>query len=74
MIIDLILDRKDGGKYTAKTFYNDVVQYGEIGYSITSAMDYGTDKDVKIALCNYVVENEYNTEICNWINSVHWIA
>ena len=79
MIIDRILDRKDNAKdygfdeYSPHDFYFDVLVYGRIGDNITIAMDYGTEEDVKKALCDYVIDNEYNPDICNYINSVNWL-
>ena len=77
MIIDLILDRKDGEafgeRYNASQFYRDCVCYGSIGWDITRAMDYGTEKDVRRELCNYVTDNEYNPDICKYINSRNWL-
>jgi len=32
MIIDLILDRKDNKEYNPRKFYNDIMNYGEIGF------------------------------------------
>lgn len=73
MIIDLILDRKDGENYTPKQFYNDVMNYGKIGFDIAEALDSGEEKDVKEKLCQYVIDNDYNEEICKYINSVNWL-
>lgn len=77
MIIDLILDRKDGCEYNAKEFYNDIMEYSTIfdgiGDKITFAMDYGTEKDVKKALCDYIIDNEYNPKICDFINNEKWL-
>lgn len=78
MIIDLILDRKgfeeDGySVYNPHDFYMDVMRYGEIGEDITRAMDYGEESDVRRELCNYVIRNEYNPAICNYINSTNWL-
>lgn len=73
MIIDLILDRKEDKAYNVKTFYNDVVAYGEIGHGITYAMDYGAEKDVKNALKQYLIDNDYNLEIGLYIDSVEWL-
>ena len=73
MIIDLILDRKDGYPYKAKEFYNDVFNYGEIGFDITRAMDSGPEEDVKRELCDYIIRNDYNPKICNYINRVTWL-
>lgn len=77
MIIDLILDRKDGEPYNASNFYREVVEWGEFvpEYSdpITRAMDEGTEDDVKEALCEYVIKADYNPTICDYINSVQWL-
>lgn len=81
MIIDLILDRKDGETfgdvYDARQFYFDVLQYiyltKDASSEITSAMDYGTDADVRASLCRYIDQNGYNPEIKNYINSRRWI-
>lgn len=83
MIIDLILDRKDEltstGKdtYSAHRFYFDCLSYNRcfegIADKITKAMDYGTEQDVKKALCEYVVENGYNNSVCEFVDSVCWI-
>lgn len=81
MIIDLILDRKDGepfgDAYDARQFYFDVMQYKyltpEASEEITTAMDYGTDADVRASLCRYIDKNGYNPEIKNYINNRLWI-
>lgn len=77
MIIDLILDRKDGEAYNPKEFYMEVMDYGEtwpdIAFPIASAMDSGTEQDVKNELCRYVLECGYNPQICEYINSVEWL-
>ena len=73
MIIDLILNRKDGQGYNAGKFYRDVRNYGGIGNRIIDAMDSGEEKDVKIALCEYVVKNGYNKNINYFIINNDWI-
>lgn len=76
MIIDLILDRKDGIEYNAKQFYLDVREYEdifELGYAISKAMDYGTNLDIRKALCDYIEDNGYNHEIKDYVNSQKWI-
>ena len=73
MIIDLILDRKDGVHYEPARFYYGVMNYGEVGFGITAAMDGGTEEDVKRELCKYIKDNEYNMELCEYINSVNWL-
>jgi len=59
MIIDLILDRKDGVPYDAEKFYSDIMSYESRDMSpdrsISAALDSGTNEDVQKALCNYVL-------------------
>ena len=74
MIIDKILDRKDGELYKASDFYLDCLNYGRTGDKITRALDGGTENDVKKALCDYIIENDYNPKICDYINSVEWLC
>lgn len=78
MIIDLILDRRDGESYgvpySPHDFYYDVFRYGEIGHGITAAMDYGEEEDVRRELCKYIIANEYNPEICAYVNARNWLA
>lgn len=77
MIIDLILDRRDGCEYSPREFYNEIMEYGrffgEMAFKIARAMDMGEEDDVKRELCNYVIEQNYNPEICDYINSVNWL-
>ena len=74
MIVDLILDRKDGHPYRAKEFYDNVMAYEEgTDYERSRALDGGTEKDVKKALCDYIINNDYNPKICNYINKVTWL-
>ena len=44
-----------------------------IGDNITRAMDFGTEEDVKKALCDYVISNGYNIALCDYINNVNWL-
>lgn len=77
MIIDLILDRKDGRTYDPVQFYSEVLEYRgicpELSDPITRALDAGTEDDVKKALCEYVTGEGYAPEICDYINSVSWL-
>ena len=73
MIVDLILNRKDGVNYRVENFYRQVANYGEIGFDITEALDNGEEFDVKRELCNYIKENGYNSNINNYINNVEWL-
>ena len=74
MIIDLILDRKDGNSYNAREFYFSVLEYGGPNAErITRAMDSGTEQHVKHELCAYILENDYSPEICDYINGQSWL-
>lgn len=73
MIIDLILDRADGAEYEPREFYFDCMMYGRVGEEITRALDSGNERAVKRALCNYVEDQGYNPEICDYIKSVRWL-
>ena len=78
MIIDLILDRKDGGKYNPKDFYQSTQKYNitfhGIGNEILNAMDDGTEEEMQKALCNYIDKQNYNPDIKNYINSQNWLS
>lgn len=73
MIIDLILDRKNGDHYSPREFYNAVMEYGKVGHLITEMMDEGTELSVKAALCRYIVDNGYDSKVCEYIISVNWL-
>lgn len=72
MVVDCILDRKDGSPYNPREFYQDMLAYE--ADEISRAMDEGTEEDVKKALCDYITFNEYNPDICDYINSVDWLT
>lgn len=63
---------------TTLGIYHGVMQYingcgDRYAEKITAAMDYGTEEEVKKALCEYITECEYNHEICDYINSREWL-
>lgn len=64
--------------YNPHNFYMDVMGYSEIfdgiGDEITYAMDELGEKDVQKALCDYIIDNDYNPEICDFIKSVKWLG
>lgn len=70
MVIDLILDRKEGFADLNAEYLEDMKNYG-FDY-IDSAIDTNDDDTIKAALCRYIEENEYNPELKNYINSVNW--
>jgi len=83
MIVDEILDRKDYEEegydiYNAHDFYMYCMKAGThfrgIANKITYAMDYLENKDVQEALCEYIINNNYNSEICNYIRRKDWLT
>lgn len=84
MVIDLILDRQyeivELGEdyYEPRKFYHACIGYNEVFEmdtieNIIKAMDYGTEDDVKNAICDYIIRAEYSTDICDFVRSVNWI-
>ena len=82
MIIDLILDRKDheeatgNDTYNPYSFYREVMSYEsifEMPRDISVALDYGTEDDVRKALCAYIDREQYNPEIKKYVNSKTWL-
>lgn len=76
--IEISEEEIQNGVYNAHEFYYNVFAYqggcgGYYAERITRAMDCGTDDDVKAELCRYIIENEYNPEICKFVNSRKWI-
>lgn len=73
MIVDMILDRKEGTPYNAKAFYAYCMEeravFGYyIGGEITIAMDAKRNDMVQVALCKYIMEQGYNPDICDYFN------
>lgn len=61
--------------YSPKKFYDKVLAYGgKFAEQITYAMDYFGESLVKKTLCEYIIGNDYNPKICDYINSVDWLV
>lgn len=74
MLVDAILDRKDGQEYSPKALYNYLNGWaGGLYDDVCRALDCGDNEDVKRELCGYILANGYNPEICVYINSVDWL-
>jgi len=81
MLIDVILDRKDGVPYSFKEFSAYCVEgvgldapYGESEYTkVIHAFAKGEDA-VKNALCDYIDAEGYAPEIKDYVNSVDWLT
>lgn len=75
MVIDKICDAMDGD-YNPRDFYEYVSESESIfnsDWSISRAMDSGTNADVQNALCKYIDVNGYNPDIKTFINSFTWV-
>lgn len=76
MIVDLILDRKDGVPYNAKETYHYITECESLfnkDYPISRAFDMGTNEDVQKALSKYITDEGYNSKIIEYIKSVDWV-
>ena len=83
MIIDIILDRREGAiDYTAATHLKAIYDYATFFHlnNLAAAVDGGTEDDVKAALMDYVISGGCNPDIhhhnfldlCLFINRVRW--
>jgi len=73
MLIDLILDRKDGLPYDHDTFVSQVKEYGCPPPTKEDARnDKGYELLMKSFLVSYIIEEEYNTKLIDYILSVNW--
>lgn len=75
MIIDIILDRRDGAiKYTAATHLKAIYDYAtDAGMTeLATAVDGGTEDDVKAALMCYISTCGYPLELLDYIARVRW--
>jgi hypothetical protein len=64
-------------EYNPQGFYNQVMTYyrsfPNIVEPIATALDAGTEQQVKKELSDYIVEQDYNHNIIKYINSVKWL-
>ena len=77
MIIDIILDRKDGViDYAPETHLKAIYDYAtDSGMSdIATAVDGGTENDVKAALMRYIVACGYPTALLDYIANRRWTS
>ena len=74
MIIDVIIDRKNGRPYNSydvlKYIYDEAMLFKFD--DIIDALDYGNEIDIKRALCNYIDTQGYDPAIKDYINYVNW--
>jgi hypothetical protein len=72
MLVDFILDRREGIEYDPRELY-DYCQEEEAYWGVARALDGGTEEDIRGELCGYILGNGYNPEICEYICSVDWL-
>ena len=83
MIIDIILDRREGAiNYDAATHLKAIYDYATFFHmnNLAAAVDGGTEDDVKAALMDYVISGGCNPDIhhhnfldlCLFIKAVRW--
>lgn len=75
MIIDIILDRKDGAiDYTPATHLRAIYDYAtDSGMrDLAAAVDGGTEDDVKAALMHYITMCGYPAALLDYIAGVRW--
>ena len=75
MIIDIILDRKDGAiSYNANKHLKAIYDYAtDAGMTeLATAVDGGTEDDVKAALMRFISESGYPTALLDFISSARW--
>lgn len=83
MIIDIILDRREGAiNYDAATHLKAIYDYATFFHmnNLATAVDSGNEDDVKAALMDYVISGGCNPDIhhhnfldlCLFINRVRW--
>ena len=75
MLVDLILDRKDGQPFNPQDFKEDVRGYlDRFDYiDVYKALFYASEDKVKDELCKYIDDEWYgNPIIKDYIRSVSW--
>ena len=74
MIIDAILDRKDGSPYTKETakYIYDQAMFFEMD-ELARAFDLGENSDCQKQLAEYIDRNGYNENIKAYIYSQKWV-
>ena len=77
MIIDIILDRREGAiSYDAATHLKAIYDYATDARmnDIATAVDGGTEDDVKAALMRYITVCGYPLELLDYIAGVRWTS
>ena len=75
MIIDIILDRREGAiNYVPATHLKAIYDYATDAHmsDIAAAVDGGTEDDVKAALMSYIATCGYPLELLDYIAGVRW--
>ena len=73
MIIDEILDYKDNAtnKIDIQYIYDEAKIFN-FDY-IINAIDNGNNKDIQNAICEYIKNNNYNLDICDFVKTIKFV-
>ena len=77
MIIDIVLDRKEGAiDYAPETHLKAIYDYATDAHmsDIAAAIDGGTEADVKAALMCYITVCGYPSALLDYVASVRWTS
>jgi hypothetical protein len=75
MIIDVILDRRSGVKYTVNEMRSLYVYAMDFKlWDLAEALDNDDNEDIQRELCQYISDENYCSTIIDYINSVNWVA
>lgn len=72
MIVDIILDRRDGEPYSQQAFLDYAID-GEYE-SVAKALMTNDESVIKQTLKDYLDNNQFNPEIGEYIDSVNWVV
>jgi len=66
-------------KYDPQKIYTYIFGFvggcaGDAAEAITREMDGGTEESVKQALCKYILDHDYNPDLCEYIKSRAWLT
>lgn len=75
MIIDTIMDRRDGCAYghdDMTYMHEEAETFGFV--DLARALDSGSEDDIRRELCRYIDDGGYRQDVKKYVNSVDWIA
>lgn len=79
MLVDFILDRKDDEQdgfdnYHPENLTDYVSHFDDSNYQdVLQAVNNRDEKATKLALIKYIIDGNYNPQICKYIMNVSWV-